>query len=403
MTTGQVFSGLSVLEEHRDPERIEETIRELQRRHEAAHDYNIPAKDLALVGINPDEETLQPTDVALRIPWMQEMPAVNLELSETAHQQLHTRLGIHGSYYRKMRNEAPVLLPTNVNHWLAQHEGSLKIRELDGKARAIVTPNYRALDNMPALLKLNEAVERAGAKLFKLDLSDDAFFARALLPDWAERIEHQHRDVREEGAVYQTWLTQSEEGYFHRYGAGRDIPDEDWVIPGMNFRNSETGRGGMTVEYWLLRVICMNGTTMMTGFKRVHLGAAQADGLVVNDEVRQRENELIFAQMAAAVEKIFDREHFRELVKLMTESTTVSLGDAPKTIERVADKYDLRESETESIVNRILYGGDPTVFGLVQAVTSLARDEADADRQYELEQVGGQILEDPRELVVVRR
>ena len=70
-----------------------------------------------------------------------------LAIRDTAHGQLAERVGIPKAYYDRMREHAPALFDTNVNHWLLASDGRRLVRTLDGHARAILSDRYRMLDN----------------------------------------------------------------------------------------------------------------------------------------------------------------------------------------------------------------------------------------------------------------
>ena len=152
-----------------EQQRIAETLQELKRRHDAAKDVNVPA-DNVRIGIdtitNTDDDgqavTTSTPHLSVRLPGLP--PMTPLGITPLAHQQLATKLGIHGTYYRRMLAEAPDLMAHNANHWLAEFGDSIKIRELDGDARAILSPSYRALDNYPLMIKAAPVIDLATAE-----------------------------------------------------------------------------------------------------------------------------------------------------------------------------------------------------------------------------------------------
>jgi hypothetical protein len=55
-----------------------------------------------------------------------------------------------------------------------------------------------------------------------------------------------------------------------------------------------------------------------------------------------------------------------------------------------------RRTAYAEILIRFLQAGDSSLFGLVNAVTSLARDTGDPQRRWRLEELGGALVRAPR-------
>jgi hypothetical protein len=411
---GTVHWGRSVLTKYAQEEGdLEASLAEIQRIKAEHRDYSVaPDAVRATTTMEIDDDGGITEDVAfeVKIPNGTVDERTVFAGEKTAHSQMAQKLGPDFSrYYRRMRKEHPVQLARDINY-LLDHEApekGLYVRTLDGKVRAFLSDQFRTLDTHDLVFVAQPVIEDAGAMITRLELSADQFYLVALNPDWGERIDHQHRDVREEGAVFQQWLSESEEGYFHRYGApARDIDDEDWVIGGMKLSNSETGRGGLNMSSFILRVGCMNGTTFEKTSATRHIGRKRTEderGLIpVSDFTLDRERALIWSEIKDAVKFTFDRDRVHEFVAAMTEATTVSLGNAKRTMENIAVTYDFGEKEIKNIANRILLAQDPTIFGAVQAITAMAHEVEDAEKVDAYERVGAKLLTEGRKLVVAR-
>lgn len=411
---GTVHWGRSVLAQYAQTEGdLEGTLAELRRIKKEHRDYSVaPQQIRATTKVHVDDDGGVTEDLAFEVEVSESGHRHQFDGKKTAHSQIAQRLGPDFSrYYRRMRNEHPAQLARDINY-LLDHEDPSKgvyVRTLDGYVRSFLSDRYRTLDSHDLLFVAQPVIEDAGAAITRLELSDDQFYLVALHPEWAERIEHQHRDVREEGAVFQQWLAESEEGYFHRYTQGaRDIPDEDWVIGGLKLSNSETGRGGLNMSVFILRTICLNGTTYEKTSATRHVGRERTEderGLIpVSDFTLDTEKALIWSQIRDAVKFTFDRDRVREFVAAMTEATTITLGDAKRTMQNIAVTYDFGEKEIQNISNRILLAGDPTLFGAAQAITQMAHGVEDADKVDAYERAGAALLSPKgKELVAVRR
>lgn len=60
-----------------------------------------------------------------------------LDIADTAHRQIGTRLGIPAKYYGKMLTEHPDLLVTNVNAWF-EREPTERMNSIRNRAMEIV-------------------------------------------------------------------------------------------------------------------------------------------------------------------------------------------------------------------------------------------------------------------------
>lgn len=86
----------------------------------------------------------------------------NTPLNALAHRQLGDWAKVPAAYYDRLQAEAPALLATNINHWLAGSQDKRMVRTLDGNVRAWLSDSYRPLENhdlaeavLPALLGMD--------------------------------------------------------------------------------------------------------------------------------------------------------------------------------------------------------------------------------------------------------
>ena len=71
-------------------------------------------------------------------------------------------------------------------------------------------------------------------------------------------------------------------------------------------------------------------------------------------------------------------------------------GDPTVMIEKVQDKFGFTQAETGGILNHLIQGGDLSKYGLHAAVTRAAADLESYDRATELEQIGADIIDLPK-------
>ena len=83
-------------------------------------------------------------------------------------------------------------------------------------------------------------------------------------------------------------------------------------------------------------------------------------------------------------------------VEKMRESTQIPLKHDPvKSVELLADKFQLTENERGDILRQLFMGGDNSRYGLVNAVTAASKIAKSYERATDLERIGGEILSMP--------
>lgn len=68
-------------------------------------------------------------------------------------------------------------------------------------------------------------------------------------------------------------------------------------------------------------------------------------------------------------------------------------GDPVKTVEVLAQRYALNDTERSGVLRHLVTGGDLSGYGLVNAVTHFAQEVEDYDRASEFEALGGRLID----------
>lgn len=360
---------------------------------------------------------------------------LKMKVNKLAHDQVASTLGVGQYFYSKLletpadtgdRKEALDLLAQAVNHFLERAGKRVLIRTMDDQVRAILSPDYLIRDNYDLLFALLEPLKEVGAEVRQLFVSEKRFYVRALHPEWRDRVKRQHMDVIERGQIFQDWMADlkaDDNGnipYFSRlnpnnvedpwsglgtdggFGQGpiekdrvlRNDWDDDWIIPGIHGSNSETGHGNTTLANFALRTICMNGTVMDAPITARHMlrGANPLDGFL-SPETHQKINEAVWAEIQDMVRATFDPEKFRAMVEQMSEAATRVIRRPTLAVDQVIQKYSIPPKKRQELLNYLIVGNDPTQWGLINAVTAMARESKDIDERMELEVVGGKMVE----------
>lgn len=294
-------------------------------------------------------------------------------LTKYAHQQLAEKMGIPWKYYERMENEKRYdLLSRNVNEWMQTKERRL-LRILDDGAgpqvRAILSDKYRPIDNYDLLYTFLNAIkpykeQGKSIEVFQADVNETHMYVRARLPD----------DIYE-------------------------VVKDDRVHPMIMLTNSEVGAGMMAVTLGMWRLVCENGMWRENIVKRVHLGVKLELGIVEWSQNTLRKNdEALFAQVDDTVKTALHPKRFEKFLQVAQAAAQQQLtGDVVQIIEQNTPEFteDERHKLIEMFAQEIATPAGKTKWGFANAITRLAGQTEDADRQAELEVIGGEMLETP--------
>jgi hypothetical protein len=286
---------------------------------------------------------------------------LDLRISDTTHRQLAQATGIHGTYYSKMRREAPELIAVNVNHWL-QHQGSRThvLRTLGNTARAYLGGGYEIIDHdqmlevlYPELQKLSSDLE-----LLSTNITEQRLYIKLAFP-------------RIEGEV--------------RKG--------DIIRSGVTITNSETGEGGLNVYPANFRLVCLNGMTRMEEGER-HMIRHSGSKFRELGQILARDRAAIkLQQFMENFSKAHDEVHFQRTLDKMRRSTEMRIEvSTNELMERARKHFGLTQAEQVQALNHLLLDEDLTAYGLTNAITRTAHDPDSYDRASKLEAIGSQVL-----------
>lgn len=341
---------------------------EIERRADAKKDYLAPVGKMSMVVVD-DKPAIAVQNGDLK----------TFETNEIATGQIAEYTGIPLPYYRRMMSEDPVLLASNVNRWLLDKSRAGErrmLRTLDGKARALLSDRYRALENE--------------------DL------AEAILP---VLLEQDLMIVSSEITERKLYIKAVDKRITLDVPTGRALGDGshvffDTVSPAITISNSEVGYGALSIETGVFTKVCTNLAMIGTGMRKYHTGARAAISdevyAMLTDATRAASDKAVWMQTTDLVKAAFDRARF--------EATAMRLGKAAEdriapeaaveVIERVGRKFSFNEGERKGILGRLIADADLTRYGLHSAITRYSQDDAIGyDRATELERIGGDVIE----------
>jgi len=335
---------------------------EIERQAEAKRDFITPSRALV---VTEDAKRVRVGDKG------------EFELSPIAHKQIGEHLGIHASYYAKMQSDAPDLLATNVNRWLAKNGNEPRmVRTLDDRARAFVSSKFRTLDNFD-LAKAILPQMRAGSFLFLSGaLTESRFHLKMVREDIKGKIP-----------------------------TGKSLGDGthtifDAVGAALYFGNSEVGHGSFFLELGSFTRLCTNLAWFGANMRKFHIGARADISAEVyellRDETRAASDAAIYMQAADMMRAALTQYGFDKLCATVAESANDKLdGDVPAIVEVVGKKMSLNEGERQGVLTHLIQGGDLSRYGLHSAITRASADIGDYDRASDLEKIGGSLVTMP--------
>ena len=325
---------------------------ELMRQKEAKADFVSDTRELSL------DSSLQ-----LKVGSIGSFSVGNL-----AHNQIAERLKMPVKFYDHLRSNHPDMLAFNVNELFKREPERRMVRTMDGKARAFLSDRYRIMDNavvaetvLPLLGSLDD-VEVLSAEITE---------SRLYLQVVNKRI-------------------------------SAEVKKGDVVQSGVIISNSEVGLGAFNVTPLVYRLVCLNGAIVNAlGSSSYHIGkrAAAQDGAyeLYRDETLLADDRAFMLKAGDLVRAaIADVRGFETIVGKWREATERSIESNPvKSVEVVAKRFQLSETERGSVLTHLIQGGDLSAYGVMNAITRSAQDSKDYDRAVELQAIGPKVIDLP--------
>ena len=158
-------------------------------------------------------------------------------LHENAMQQAAALAEVPASYVTLLRHADPELLAHNLTKRFSTRVRDRQlVRSVGTQARAILSDKYRRIDSRPIMETLAKAAQSHGLVPMGGSATDLRFHMRLAIPE-----------------VY-------------------EVVDGEFVMFGLNWSNSDFGKGANDISDFFLRVTCNNGAVAESLLRQVHLG-----------------------------------------------------------------------------------------------------------------------------------
>lgn len=284
-------------------------------------------------------------------------------MNELAHRQVASHLGIPSAFYQRLQEPSyNTVLDYNVNHLFRIDPKPRMVRTLDGKVRAFLSNRYTVRDNEELVNSILPIIgEIPDVEFPSVEITERRLYLKFVCP-------------RLQGEV--------------KVG---DIVQAGGVIS-----NSEVGLGAVMIATMFLRLSCMNGAIVEVNARKYHVGRQvdfdEATELYRNETLRA-DDEAYWMKVADVVKHAVSETNFnRLLVKMKAAAGSQPMPLPVEGVKELAGRYQLNETEQNSILHHLTMGGDLTRWGMLNAVTRASQDVESYDRATELETLGGTIL-----------
>lgn len=293
-------------------------------------------------------------------------------MSAQAVGQMATRTGIPRDYMRLLA-ETPAhaeLAATNANYWLERDPRPVFVRSFQGDdggtglVRAMLSERYGTIDHLDAVMATLAGFHEAGIHpaIQQCDLTENRLFVRFVSPEISTNIADLVKN------------------YQHKGRGGQDLP---LLHAGLVLQNSETGAGSYTLVPRVEVQVCTNGMTRpQEAYSRRHIGEKLETGIIrASDDTIQKTLALVSAQTRDMVKAVMSVEYLERVANELREFHGVAVTRPTVVVEVIAKTLKWTESQQDDLLNAFIGGGDFTVLGIGQAITAMAQDAPDGEKQ----------------------
>ena len=273
-----------------------------------------------------------------------------LRMNPWARKQLSSLLGLRwDTWFKSASGEERA---EEVNRRFSRIPGEKKLRAwkdedgvADGILRGVLSPSFTPIDD---------------ARIFT-------------------RMATMMKGLVEEYRFHATEFTDSTTHYSAVHVEAFDL-DGDRLHPGWHLRNSEVGASALSLDDSWLRLACMNGLMVRVGGKRSLYRTHRA----IDDDA-------LSAGLVIAIGRLPER--WQIAFGWMQSAKTIEVPHPDDAVAAILDTPEVPKALLEAAQRVVLRDGDPTRFGVVQAITLVAHQtNKDPDVRFAMERLAGDYL-----------
>jgi hypothetical protein len=315
-------------------------------------DYLVPSNQMTLLA-----------DRELKLP--DSCSSIPLMVNDIAVGQIVERMkinlpGMSKAYWDGM-GAFPGMRSYTVNRWLAEEKSRRLVRTLEGKVRAFLSDSFKPWDNFDMLEGILPVLAKEPGLMVKsCSLTERRMYLQLVFPR-----------LRAEVKV------------------------GDPVQAGITISNSEVGAGAWDVRSFIEVLRCSNGMVAESLIRKYHVGrkTEEDDGEVFKSDTIAADILSAKLQLRDVVTAALQSKRFEEKIVALKRASGIEIEDPVKTVEKVTKRFNLTNGEGDLIMKNLLRGGEPTMWGLSNAVTAIAHQTEDRDKQFDLERIGWDIIQ----------
>lgn len=345
---------------------IEDFVKEVMRKEAAKLDYLPDTRNIVML---PDNETVELSGVG------------QFTVNNHAHGQFAEWAGIPKAYYDATAS-IPGLRAQNLNAWMHddKHAEKRMIRTLDGRVRANLSKNFKRWD--------------------------DAFVLEATLPVIRDRKDFElvSCSLTERKLIMQFEFT----NFRRELDDPRNGRKGDIISYGATLQNSEVGMGRWSLAAWIKFIWCDNGASRNMIVSQTHLGKANegddTDHRILSPAAVQAEMDALRLKVRDNLIYTFTEENYNEEFEKLRAMLNDEVRKPEILVQNVTVKYNdvLNQGDREAILTNMIEEKNMNRYGLLNAITALAKKTEDPVKAYEYEVLGGKIIDlSPKEWAVV--
>lgn len=314
----------------------------------------------------PEDRVAAASSLGFEIkPWNLVVGGHEMELHRHAFAQLCQRAGVPTDYMKKLTEDTS----DDWQHELAKHtlathyqndSGRYLVRSVGEQVRGFLSDRYRRLDSRPLLDAFVTAAKGVCAVPFEGVSSDTRHSLRVVLPEMRQITENEH------------------------------------VVFGLDWRNSDFGNGSYSVSSFVLRLVCLNGMVGASGIKSVHVGSRLAEDICYSDRTYQLDTQRNISATIDVVNELLSPERVEKRVEAMraTYERETTWGAQQRGLRGTLTKAEQKAvKEAFEGPEVVMLPPQKTVARFANALSWVANQVENPERKVELQQHAGKLME----------
>lgn len=290
------------------------------------------------------------------------------DLHRNARAQLADRFGVPVKYLDALTAQAGddaqwrrELAQQILNRHAQNGNGSrFLVRSLGDEARAVLSDKYRRLDSRPLLDAFAGTCKEIGALPVEGHGGELRVSIRAIVPEMYHPAEGEA------------------------------------VVFGLDWSNSDYGKGAYEVSAFVLRLVCINGMVMPSQMKQIHLGGKLPDNLTFSTQTHKLDTETMVSATRDIVRATLSKDAIEKRLGLVKRGIEDDAGGSRKSVEKLLTKAERAKLDdaigSRDVMRMPQVGAETSRWRMSNALSWVANETDNTDRKIELQGYAGRVL-----------